>query len=529
MHQEQQAWLQVRGLTKHFGGARALSEVDLDIHRGEVHGLVGANGAGKSTLVRSLAGVTTPESGTITIDDAEVRLTTPREAEQAGLAFIHQELNLVPHFTAVQNILLGAPKVTTAGLVNWKRSRRAADAAAARVGIQFSLDRRVDELSVAERWLVMISKALVRNASMIAMDEPTASLSDVESQALFTVIRDLAADGVAILYVSHRLDEVLDLSDRITVFRDGRVTEDAVRGQLDKRGLIRSIVGREVATAERSAPVAIARDAVPIFEARQVSRRPAVKDVSFALYPGEVLGLGGLVGAGRSELARLAFGADKLESGEFVLDGRRLPANSVPKAVLRGVGLVPEERRSEGLMLEKSVAYNMNIAVLRSLRSIPGLPFVSGRKAKARAQRLVHQLQVKTPSTAQPVGSLSGGNQQKALIARWLTPDIKVLFLDEPSRGVDIGARQEIHQAIRDLADQGIGTIVISSDVEELAVLCDRVVVMCEGAVAGEVSGDDVTEHNIIELSYAHITDHAQPAADSRAPHLAFVAEGEPA
>ena len=504
MQSEPAAWLQVRDFSKHFGGARALSEVDIDIHRGEVHGLVGANGAGKSTLIRSLAGVITPDTGTVTIDGVETRIARPSDAEGAGLAFIHQELNLVPHFSSIENILLGAPKQKRFGIIDWKASRRVAYEAAERIGVQFPLDRRVDELSVAERWLVMISKALARDAAMIAMDEPTASLSDVESNQLFGVIRDLAASGVGILYVSHRLDEVLDLSDRITVFRDGRVTETAVRGQLDKRGLIRAIVGREMAAATRPPHVEVDRTE-PIFEAKSVTRGKAVKDVSFQLYKGEILGLGGLVGAGRTELARLAFGADKLESGGFELHGRPVPSGSIPGAVAHGIGLVPEERRSQGLMLEKSVSYNMNIAVLQSLRTVPMLPFLSSGKAKARAQRLVKQLSIKTSNVNERIGGLSGGNQQKALIARWLAPGVKVLFLDEPSRGVDIGARQEIHAAIRQLADDGIGAIVISSDVEELAVLCDRVVVLCEGTVTGEIVGDEITEQRIIELSYAHI------------------------
>ncbi|WBU37471.1 sugar ABC transporter ATP-binding protein [Homoserinibacter sp. YIM 151385] len=504
MHDPNSAWLQIRDLSKQFGGAHALSAVDLDIHRGEVHGLVGANGAGKSTLIRSLAGIVSPDHGTIEIEGVEQRLASPRDAEKAGLAFIHQELNLVPHFSAIQNILLGAPKATRLGMIDWRASRRTAREAAERIGVEFSLDRRVDELSVAERWLVMISKALVREVRMIAMDEPTASLSDHESENLFRVVRDLARDGVAILYVSHRLDEVLDLSDRITVFRDGRVTDRAVRGDLDKRGLIRAIVGREVPVVHREGErVEIDRSGVPVFAARSVARGKAVKDVSFEVHRGEVLGLGGLVGAGRTEVARLAFGADRLEAGRFEMEGRPIRIKDVADAVDQGLALVPEERRSEGLLLEKPVEYNMNIAVLRSLRSVPGLPFLSSRRSRARALELIEQLQIKTNGPGQTIGSLSGGNQQKALIGRWLTPQVKVLFLDEPSRGVDVGARHEIHQAARDLADRGIGTVVISSDVEELAALCDRVVVLAEGRVTGELIGDDITEQNIIELSYA--------------------------
>jgi ribose transport system ATP-binding protein len=497
--------LEVTGLSKHFGGARALSDVSLKIHRGAVHGLVGANGAGKSTLIRCLAGVIAPDEGEIRLNGNPVTIGSPRAAEQAGLAFIHQELNLVPHFSSLENILLGARKDTRLGLINWRESRKAAQAAASRIGMTFSLDKRVDELSVAEQWMVMISKALVSNSAMIAMDEPTASLSDTESQRLFRVVRDLAASGVAILYVSHRLDEVLDLSDRITVFRDGRVTHNARRGELDKRGLIRAIVGQDVETIERTPKVA-QLDAVPdvVFEAVGVTRLPAVKDVSFQVRAGEVLGIGGLVGAGRTELARLATGADRLDSGSFRLHGKPIDTRSVYSAVRAGVGLVPEERRSQGLMLDKSVAFNMNVGVLRSLRAIAALPFLSTGKLRRRSRSLMDRLQVKARSTTEPVRSLSGGNQQKVLIARWLTPRVKVLFLDEPSRGVDIGARHEIHQAIRDLADTGVGTVVISSDVEELSMLCDRVVVLCEGRLTGELSGDAITEEALIELSYAH-------------------------
>jgi len=496
--------LRVRTLSKQYGGANALSAVDLDIRRGEVHGLVGANGAGKSTLIRCLAGVTRPDSGQFLLDGEPIEITSPRDAEHAGFAFIHQELNLVPHFTAIQNIMLGVPKPTTLGFVRWKRAAAQARAAASRVAADFPLDRRVDELSVGNRWIVMIARALVQNATLIAMDEPTASLSDVESAALFRIIRELAASGVSILYVSHRLDEVLDLSDRITVFRDGRVTEEAVRGDLDKRGLIRAIVGHDVAPTVRRERDAVVRSE-PLFEARGIRDLPMVRDVSFQVYPGEVLGLGGLVGAGRSEVARLAFGAAHLDAGSFALDGAPFRPRNVAAAVSAGIALVPEERRSEALILDKSVTFNASLAALRDLRLVHGLPFVSDRKAKARTLEVIRSLSIKTSGPSADVGSLSGGNQQKTVIARWLLPGIKVIFFDEPSRGVDVGAREEIHEAIRDLARRGVGTVVISSDVEELAMLCDRVVVLREGEVTGELIGADVTEKNIVELSYAPV------------------------
>jgi ribose transport system ATP-binding protein len=494
--------LQVRSLSKQYGGAHALSAVDIDIRRGEVHGLVGANGAGKSTLIRSLAGVIRPDSGEILIDGEPVDIASPIDAERAGFAFIHQELNLVPHFTAIQNILLGIKKPSTLGFVRWRQASAIAREAAARIQADFPLDQRVDELSVGNRWQVMIARALVQNATLIAMDEPTASLSDVESQTLFRIVRELAASGVSILYVSHRLDEVLDLSDRITVFRDGRVTDRAVRGDLDKRGLIRAIVGHDVTRVNRASRAAVERTA-PVFEARNVQDLPMVRDVSFQVFPGEVLGMGGLVGAGRSEVARLAFGAAKLDGGSFELNGRPFRPRDVAQAVGRGIALIPEERRSEALMLEKSVTFNASLAALKQLRAVAGLPFISDRKAKNRTLDVIRSLSIKTSSPSLEVGRLSGGNQQKTVIARWLLPGIKVIFFDEPSRGVDVGAREEIHAAIRDLAARGVGTVVISSDVEELAMLCDRVIVMREGEVTGELEGDAVTEKNIVELSYA--------------------------
>lgn len=374
--------------------------------------------------------------------------------------------------------------------------------AAERVGIKFPLETKVSNLSVGEQWLVMISKALVRNASMIAMDEPTASLSSNESEQLFAIIRDLAADGVAILYVSHRLDEVLDLCDRITVLRDGEVIDQAVRGSLDKKGLIRAIIGHDVVNEETRRRDDIKRDGTPIFSINNVSRGTAVKDVSFKVYEGEILALGGLVGAGRTEVARLAFGADQLDSGHFELNGKRLNITNVVQAVQQGIALVPEERRSQGLMIEHSVSFNVNVASLKNFRFFPGLPFLSARKLRDHANRLVKELSIKTPGVSAKIGDLSGGNQQKAMIARWLGPDTKVLILDEPSRGVDIGAREEIHDAIRQLAKSGVGIIVISSDAEELVALADRVIVMHEGKISGELVGNENTEAKIIELSY---------------------------
>jgi ABC-type sugar transport system ATPase subunit len=497
-----EGWMQIRGLTKSFAGELALSEADLDIARGEIHGLVGANGAGKSTLIRCLAGVALADRGRITVGGVELRQGSPQASEQAGLAFIHQELNLVPHFSALQNMLLGVPKATRFGLIDWKRSSIPARAAAERIGIHFPLETRVSELSVAERWLVMIGKALTRDASMIAMDEPTASLSGPESQKLFSIIRDLSRHGVAILYVSHRLEEVLDLCDRITVLRDGRIVDQAVRGRLDKKGLIHAIIGHDIRSPELRQRFTADPSGKPVFSVRDVAWRDAVKGVSFDVFRGEVLAIGGLIGAGRTELAHLAAGVERPDAGYFELDGKRLDVANEAEAVAAGIALVPEERRSMGLMLQHAVGYNINIASLANLRTFPALPFVSASKARRQAEGLVAKLSIKTPSIATRIASLSGGNQQKALIARWLSTGVRLLILDEPSRGVDVGAREEIHDAIRSLARSGVGIVVISSDVEELAILADRVLVMREGRLSGELAGADITEAHIIELSY---------------------------
>jgi ABC-type sugar transport system ATPase subunit len=501
-------WVQVKDLSKHFAGVYALSSVDLEIHRGEVHGLVGANGSGKSTFIRSLAGVLTPDEGKVFLDGKETLITQPSDAEKAGFAFIHQELNLVPYFTGIENILLGTKKPTRFGLIDWKKSEKIVEEVRDRVGINFSLTKRVDELSVAERWLIMISKALVSEADLIAMDEPTASLSDVEAQKLFQVIRGLTDSGVAVLYVSHRLDEVLDLSDRITVFRDGKVVKRAVRGGLDKKGLITAIVGRDISSEENLKSSIDRNSSQLIFEADSISRGNAVKDVSFKLYKGEILGFGGVVGAGRTELARLAFAADRKDSGTFRLNGEVISPKNETEAIAHGIGLIPEERRAEGLLLHKSIDFNMGLVAMDSLRSISWLPFSSRKRSGTRTKSLVKQLEIKIKNITQSVTELSGGNQQKVLIGRWLVPGIKVLFFDEPSRGVDVGARQEIYRVIRGLSADGVGTIVISSDAEELASLCDRVIVMREGRINGVISGDDVTEHNIIELGYHQSLNH---------------------
>ncbi len=496
-------FLGVRGISKSFGGVRALANVDMAIRRGEVHGLIGANGAGKSTLIKILAGVQPPDAGQVLIDGEPVEIQDTQRAGELGLSFIHQELNLVPKFSALQNMTLGLPKATRFGFIDWRATRRQVGSAAERVGIDFSLDEPVANLSVADQWLVSIGRSIVREARLIAMDEPTASLSAAEAERLFKVVRELSDDGISILYVSHHLEEILDLCDRVTVFKDGERVATRERKDITKDSLVRDIVGGDLADAPRTGGATDAGDRSPMLEARDLRRGQAVRGVSFELRAGEVLGFAGLVGSGRTELARLIFGADRPDSGEVFLDGEPVGFRDPHDAVKRGIGLVPEERRSQGLVLGKSVNFNANLVSLRSLRVGRWLPLTNRRKATARADGVSEQLSIKTPSVDTVVGQLSGGNQQKVVIGKWLTRDARLLILDEPSRGVDVGARAEIHNIVRGLAENGAGVVVISSEEEELIGLCDRVLVMAQGRVTGELAGEKMTKEEILRFSYA--------------------------
>lgn len=497
-------WLELRGLAKSFGGVQALKGVSLGLRRGTVHGLVGANGAGKSTLIRSLAGVVTPDSGEVLLEGRRVTIASPHDASALGLAFIHQEISLVPTFDVLRNMALGIRPKTRCGVIDWGPMHIRATQVAERLGMRFPLTARAEDLGTAEQWLVLIGRALMRDAAMIAMDEPTASLSAREAERVFAVVRDLVANDVAVVYVSHRLDEVLDLCDDITVFKDGEVVHRAARGEVGKPELVRAIVGSDVDLVEEM-PTAGTRGRT-VLEVRGVSDKKLLRDVSITVHEGEVLGLAGLVGAGRTELARIIYGDTKPVRGEVLLNGKRLRLREPADAVAAGVGYVPEERRSEALFLDRSVDFNINIASLRSMRVLPWLPVLRMRRARDRARALGERLRVKAAGVGEVVHELSGGNQQKVVIARWLTRNPRVLILDEPSRGVDVGARAEIHRIIREFAVRGTAVIAISSDVEELVGLCDRVLVMAEGRVRAELEGDTITRDRIIALSYAGVS-----------------------
>ncbi len=493
--------LRVEDVAKAYGGVQALKGVSLTVGHGEVHGLVGANGAGKSTLIKILAGLAQPDRGSVMIDGSLVEIATPHRATELGMNFIHQELAFVPGMNVLQNIMLGVPKATRFGMIDWRAIAREVEPIARRVGISAPLFANVKGLSTAENWLISICRALVRKARLIVMDEPTASLSASESEKLAAIVRDLSRSGVAVLYVSHRLDEILDLCRAVTVFRDGQSVKRIERAELDRSNLVEAIVGRAVETPLKAAKPLEAKDVV--LKVSGLTRFPRVKNISFELRRGEVLGVGGLVGAGRTELIRLIYGADKVDGGAMWLNGEPFAPKSPAQAVKAGLGLVPEERRAQGLVLTKSVAFNMQLANLAKMVRSAGFPIINSGKREALCKDAVRDLLIKTQSIETPVGRLSGGNQQKVVLGRWLIRAPRVLMLDEPTRGVDIGARGEIHKLIRGFAEQGMAVLVVSSEPEELPDLCDRVLVMAEGAIVQELGGAALSRNAIIEASYA--------------------------
>ncbi|MFD1714820.1 sugar ABC transporter ATP-binding protein [Amnibacterium flavum] len=493
--------VEARDVSRSFGAVRALSGVSLDFRRGEIHGLVGANGAGKSTLLNIIGGVITPSSGSILVDGEERSIERPADADALGFSFIHQELALIPDFSAIDNMTLGVKEVGRLGFVDRREASRRAKDVADLLGMGFSLRKPVRQLSPAERGLVAIGRALVRDVRFIAMDEPTAVLSDVECQRLFRIVRDLAATGVTVAYVSHRLGEIEDLSDRITVFKDGRVTGRFERGGYTRDDLVRGITGSTVGLGPRAEISRVDRDAPIVFSASHLSDGDRVRDVSFDVRAGEIVGIAGVVGAGRTETFGAIFGERKLTSGEMTLDGKPYRAANVRDAVRQGVALVPEERRSQALIMTDSVRSNMTMGAWGSTVANRFSPFVSDRKANGVTDRMVKALSIKARDPQVAVGTLSGGNQQKVVFGRWLSRGARVMLLDEPTRGVDIGARQQIWQTMEDFAAAGNAVVVVSSELEELSI-CHRVVVMVEGRTIGELQGPGVTEEQMLSEIY---------------------------
>jgi ABC-type sugar transport system ATPase subunit len=499
--------LEAENIDKRFPGVHALDNVSLTITPGEVHAVVGENGAGKSTLMKILAGAYGPDRGTIRIDGEAVTIENPRAAQDLGIITIYQELSLVDALSVGENVFLGDLPTRSGGSwrVDWPTVWSRAAELLERVGLRIRPQTRVRDLSVAQKQMVEIARALARNVRVLILDEPTSSLTERETEKLFEIISQLRNRGVGIIYISHRLGEVFRIAQQVTVLRDGIVVGSLPVRDASEDLLVRMMVGRDLA---RLFTEARASDAPVRLEVRGLSRRGVLHDVSLSLRGGEIVGLAGLVGAGRTELARCLFGADSISEGEILLDGAKVDIRSPGHAVDLGVALVPEDRKLQALILGMGVRENLSLPVLDRL----GSPFVpSRRRERALASDYIRSLTIRTPHMEQRVSALSGGNQQKVVIARWLATKPKVLILDEPTRGIDVGAKAEVHALIARLAEQGVAILMISSELPEILGMSHRILVMRGGRIVAEIPRQDATEESIMAAATGQ-ADHSAKA-----------------
>ncbi len=483
--------MHVAGVSKGFPGVQALVDIDLEIRGGEVHAIVGENGAGKSTLMKILAGIYQPDAGSLQVDGHVVQLSGPRQAMALGIGMIHQELNLAPNLSVAENIFLGrAP--TRLGLVDWRRLDLQTRLLLERLGIELDGRASVEDLSVARQQMVEIAKALSLNARIIIMDEPTSALTERETATLFQIIGRLKAEGVAVVYISHRLEEIFRIADRVTVLRDGRLVNSLLVADTTPALLIGMMVGRELTALYPKEPVEIG---APVLEIRSLSRAGVLHDISFVLYQREIVGLAGLVGAGRTELVRAIFGVDPIDSGEVLIDGRVVHIRGPREAIRRGIGFVTEDRKLHGLVLGMTVREN---ATLASLSEIGRLGLIDFARERTMAADYVRQLDIRAPSVEQEVNNLSGGNQQKVVLAKWLATRPRILILDEPTRGIDVGAKAEVHALMSRLAAAGVSILMISSELPEIMGMSDRILVVRQGRISAEFTRQGASQEKIL-------------------------------
>jgi rhamnose transport system ATP-binding protein len=494
--------VELRQISKSFGATAALADITMDLRAGEIHALVGENGAGKSTLVKILGGVHAPDAGVILLDGVPTQVGDPAAARALGVAVVHQEPKLFPDLSVAENVFLASPPTRRLGSIDWGEMRRAATALFEQLDVQIDVGAPVRGLSMADQQLIEIAKALSVDARVLILDEPTASLSAHEVERLFAIVRRTRDRGVAVLFVSHRLDEVFALCDRATVLRDGRHVITAPTAGLTTADLVRHMVGRAVSLF----PKGEAQIGEVLLEVRGLAGANAFRDVSFTVRAGEILGFAGLVGAGRTEIARVLFGIERPTAGEIRLAGRVVRLASPSAALRAGIAYVPEDRHQDGLILDFSIAENVTLPILGRL--FPRL-FVRRATERALARGYAERLRVRTTGVDQLVQALSGGNQQKVVIAKWLAAKPRVLILDEPTRGVDIGAKVEVHRIVSELAAAGLGIILISSDLPEVLAMSDRILVLHEGQVTAEVTRAEATEERVM---FAATGQHAQAA-----------------
>jgi ribose transport system ATP-binding protein len=489
--------LEVRGLEKEYPGVRALQGVDFDVRAGEVHCLLGPNGAGKSTLIKCVSGVVEPTRGEILVGGEPLPVGTPSASLKRGVATIYQELDLVEDLTVTQSVFLGH-ELRRGPLLDREAMKRETIKLLERLDhASIPPHARVRALRPAAQQVVSIARALSYDAKLLIMDEPSAILDDEEVETLFNVVRRLTAEGVGVIYISHRLDEIPKIGDRVTVLSDGETVATGLPADTPRETLVEQMVGRKV---ERLYPARPAAAGDVVLSVKGVSGAPMVKPTSFDVRAGEVVGIGGLVGAGRTELLRLIYGLDKPDSGEVVVSGKKLPPGRPAAAIAAGLGLAPEDRKSQGLLLDWSLTKNVSLADLGRFRKGP---LIDGRGERRAAGEQLRALKTVPDDGERIVRELSGGNQQKVVLARWLLRQCKVLLLDEPTRGVDVGAKAEIYKVIADLAREGLGVVVVSSELSELAGLCTRVLVMREGELVAEVAGEEATELELLRHAVA--------------------------
>jgi ribose transport system ATP-binding protein len=490
--------LEIRNVSKRFGAIKALTDVTFSLEKGEVHALCGENGAGKSTLMNIIAGVLQPNEGEIFVDGAPVTIASPALAKVLGIGLVHQEIALCPDATVAENMFMAATNRRRSPLMNFARLEREAQAVMNRLA-PIDVRRKVGDLPISSQQLVEIAKALTLDCRILIFDEPTAALTQAEAQVLFAIIKDLKAQGISIIYISHRMAEIFSLCDRVTVFRDGRFVSTRALCDITAEDVVRSMVGREITQLYPEKQSVAEKTGQTILSLRNLGDGKRFADVSFDLHKGEILGIGGLIGSGRTEIAEGICGLRQAKQGDVTLEGKPLRIGSYADAVRAGVVYLSEDRKGSGVFFDLSIAQNIAALDLKALTGAFGL---LNRKAEAeRAQALARRLGIRMGNIGMPVSSLSGGNQQKVAIAKQLAVDPKVILMDEPTRGIDVGAKSEIHRLLRNLARSGIGILVITSELPELLGLCDRAIVIRDGTVAGELEGEAMTEEAIMRLA----------------------------
>lgn len=487
--------VELKGITKAFGANQVLKGVDLKLEAGEVHALMGENGAGKSTLMNILTGLHKQDDGLVYINGEQKQYENPKEAEENGVSFIHQEMITWPDMTVLENMFMGKEKKNKFGWVLTKEMKQEGERVFKELGIDISFDRTMRTLSVGQQQLVEIAKTLLNDAEVIIMDEPTAALTDREIQLLFKIIRQLQKKNVAVVYISHRMEEIFEISNRVTVMRDGVSISTKATEDTDYDEIVRQMVGRDL---EDYYPEMTNEKGDVVLEVNNLSHLPHYENISFKLHSGEILGFSGLMGAGRTEIMRGIFGIDPFEEGDILLDGEKITIKTPHDAVKKGIGFLTENRKEEGLILDFPVKDNISITAFEEFSNNG---WIDTKEEKEFVELLVKRLTVKTAGIDLPVSALSGGNQQKVVLAKWIGAGSRILILDEPTRGVDVGAKREIYNLMKELAERGVAIIMVSSDLPEVMGVSNRVLVVHEGAISGELQRDDVSEERIMTLA----------------------------